>query len=144
MVIGNGTEQKNIIKLVDEYNLRNRFIFITSIMNYDLPKIYCAADIFLLPSINEGFPMVLLESISCGLPSIAFDVGGISEIIYNGVNGWIINKEKHNAKEIIKNINKILDEKVNLDRQKISESINHFSAEIMANILNSLFTSILE
>lgn len=49
------------------------------------------ADIFVLPSYNEGLPMALLEAMSYGIPSIASAVGGIPELIRNNENGMIIN-----------------------------------------------------
>ena len=48
------------------------------------------ADIFILPSYNEGLPMALLEAMSFGIPSIATSVGGIPELIRDGENGIII------------------------------------------------------
>lgn len=52
---------------------------------------YCnKADIFMLPSNYEGMPMVILEAMSCGKPIIASHVGGISEIVKNGENGFTL------------------------------------------------------
>ncbi len=49
------------------------------------------ADIFLLPSYNEGLPMALLEAMAFGVPPITTPVGGIPEVVVNGVNGLIVN-----------------------------------------------------
>ena len=52
---------------------------------------YCsAADIFMLPSDYEGLPMVIIEAMSHGCPVVASNVGGISEIVENGVNGYVV------------------------------------------------------
>ena len=48
------------------------------------------ADIFILPSYNEGLPMSILEAMSYGLPVISTPVGGIPEIVKDGVNGYLI------------------------------------------------------
>lgn len=59
------------------------------------------ADVFVLPSYNEGLPMALLEAMSWGLPSITTPVGGIPEVITHQENGWLVNpgniKELSNA-----------------------------------------------
>lgn len=47
-------------------------------------------DVFVLPSIYEGFPTVILESIACGVPVIATDIPGTDELIKNGENGWLV------------------------------------------------------
>lgn len=58
-----------------------------------LPEIYKAADVFLLPSYSECFPAVtMLEAMASGLPVVAYDVGGSSEEIKNGINGFLATK----------------------------------------------------
>jgi glycosyltransferase involved in cell wall biosynthesis len=52
---------------------------------------YCAqADMFMLPSNYEGLPMVIIEAMSCGKPVVASDVGGVSEIVRNDINGYTL------------------------------------------------------
>ncbi|GHU72226.1 hypothetical protein FACS189450_09620 [Spirochaetia bacterium] len=48
------------------------------------------ADLFMLPSNYEGLPIVILEAMSFGKPIVASDVGGISEIVINGENGYTV------------------------------------------------------
>lgn len=50
---------------------------------------YNAADVFILPSVEDNLPNVMLESLCCGTPVIAFPNGGTEEIIQNGINGII-------------------------------------------------------
>lgn len=53
-------------------------------------KLLRSADVFVLPSYAEGFPMSLIEAMSLGLPAICTDVGGISDSLQSGVNGYLI------------------------------------------------------
>ncbi len=50
---------------------------------------YSAADALLFTSIAENFPLVILEAMSCGLPIVSFDVGGVREAVTHGENGYI-------------------------------------------------------
>ena len=63
---------------------------------------YCAqADLFMLPSNYEGLPMVIIEAMSCGRPVVASDVGGVSEIVRNEINGYTLpNKAELFAQKI--------------------------------------------
>ena len=59
------------------------------------------ADVFVLPSNYEGLPMVIIEAMSLGKPVVASNVGGISEIVRNGINGYVVeNKESLFAEKI--------------------------------------------
>jgi glycosyltransferase involved in cell wall biosynthesis len=56
----------------------------------DMPRLYSAMDVFVLPSLNEGLPMVLLEAMASKKPVIATRVGNIPEVLAEGVNGILI------------------------------------------------------
>jgi glycosyltransferase involved in cell wall biosynthesis len=47
-------------------------------------------DLFVLPSIWEGLPTVVMESMACGVPVVATDIPGTRELIRNGVTGWLV------------------------------------------------------
>ena len=56
----------------------------------DIPKLMAASDLSVLPSQEEGFSNVILESMAAGLPVVATRVGGNPEAIVDGVTGWLI------------------------------------------------------
>jgi glycosyltransferase involved in cell wall biosynthesis len=55
-----------------------------------MPSVYAAADVFLYPSVEDNFPCMLLESLSCGTPAIAFDIGGVADIVQDEVCGRLV------------------------------------------------------
>ena len=68
----------------------NGIFFLGKIPREKMPEIYSAGDFFLFPGIKESLGMVYLEAQSCGLPVIAFENGGIPEVVNNGVTGILI------------------------------------------------------
>jgi glycosyltransferase involved in cell wall biosynthesis len=55
----------------------------------EIRSAYSAADIFLLPSLEDNLPNTILESMSCATPVVAFDVGGVPDMVSDGVNGLL-------------------------------------------------------
>lgn len=56
-----------------------------------LSLVYSAADLLVCPSIQDNLPNTVLESISCGTPCVAFNIGGMPDMIEEGVTGWLAN-----------------------------------------------------
>jgi len=55
-----------------------------------LREIYCAADVYVLPSLEDNLPNAMLEAMSCGTPVVAFGAGGIPEIVIDGLTGRVV------------------------------------------------------
>jgi glycosyltransferase involved in cell wall biosynthesis len=87
IAIGEGKERPKLEKLIKKYRLENNFLLVGHIPN--AYKYLKAFDIFVLPSVKEGFPFAILEAGLAGLPIIAARVGGIPEIINDGENGML-------------------------------------------------------
>jgi glycosyltransferase involved in cell wall biosynthesis len=82
LVVGKGPDQNSVQARINQLGIKNNFRFAGFVSDEDLPFYYNAADFFALPSKSgEGLPLVALEAMACGLPVIATNVGGISEIL---------------------------------------------------------------
>jgi glycosyltransferase involved in cell wall biosynthesis len=56
----------------------------------DLPSLLPRWDVFVMPSLEEGFPIAAMDAMAAGLPVIATSVGGIPELIEDGKTGWLV------------------------------------------------------
>lgn len=94
LIIGDGTYKNLFINKLVENNIIEKFIFTGFVQNpiYYLKK----SDCLVLPSKSEDFSLALLEASHAGLPCVAFDVGGNSEIIIDGFSGFIIKPYDYN------------------------------------------------
>jgi glycosyltransferase involved in cell wall biosynthesis len=88
ILIGDGEQREAIEQLVEENDLQPYFFMTGYVQNpYQFLNL---ANCFVLPSKREDFSLALLEASYCKLPCIAFDVGGNSEIIDDGISGYVI------------------------------------------------------
>lgn len=98
-IIGDGPKREMLEKFVKENNLEDRVEFLGGISRENVFKTLRKSDIFVLISNWEGFPYTIIEAMSCGLPVIASDVGGIREAV-NDDCGILV---KRGDEEAIKN-----------------------------------------
>ena len=99
---------------------------------------YAIADVFVFPSYREGFPNVLLEACSMGLPCVVTNINGNNEIIQDGINGLIVEPRDANGLEIA--IRNIINSSINSDniKQQNREIIrkNYERKKLWENILD--------
>jgi L-malate glycosyltransferase len=88
VLIGDGKERPNLEQQVRQAGLEKNFLFLGS--RGDVPELLACCDLFVLPSEAEALPNALLEAMAAGLPVVGTRVGGIPEIIRNGVDGLIV------------------------------------------------------
>lgn len=92
LIMGTGEEKDNLEKLIKELGMESSVVlfgFVPQASQY-----FKAFDIFLLPSLSEGFPYIALEAGLAGLPIVASAVGGITEIIDDMQSGILIQARK--------------------------------------------------
>lgn len=104
VVIGEGEERQHIERVIRQYELQDRFILLGSIK--DASKYLPALDVFVLPSVKEGFPWALLEAMAARVPVVATRVGAVEEMLEEGVSGILC--EPGNAEQLAHGIVKLL------------------------------------
>ena len=90
VIIGAGPERNALLQRSSELGVAAHVRLPGAIGQADLASWYCAADVSVLASVREGWANVLLESMACGTPVVATQVGGNSEVITNSIAGHLV------------------------------------------------------
>lgn len=88
-IVGDGHQRPILEKFIADHNLQNNVALLG--WRHDVPELLRTWDIFALSSLWEGLPCAIIEARLTKLPIIAYNVGGISEVIENNLNGHLIN-----------------------------------------------------
>lgn len=141
-IYGDGTQKGNLEKKIVQHSLQDKIRLLPFTKN--IKEEFLSSSIFLLPSRTEAFSMVLLEAMECGLACISFDLSGPSEIIHNGQDGFIV--EKNNINEFREKL------KILIDSQQIralygknaKKNVKRFDIKNISNKWKTLFEEILK
>jgi glycosyltransferase involved in cell wall biosynthesis len=138
---GEGPERSKLQALIQEYDLNETFVLQGHVE--DMLPFYHGLDLYLNTSVHEGIPMSILEAMAHGLPVVAPDVGGISEVVDNGEDGYLIDTRDPRAfaeKCLLLYENKQLRRGMALAaREKVARS---FSVENMAAQYHELYLNL--
>lgn len=120
------SERIKILNLIKNLNLENDVLIFDNVTAENLPLFYNSADVFVFPSLYEGFGLPVLEAMACGCPVIASNKASIPEVVRDG--GILIEPNENNLFESMLNL--LTDESL---RKEISrkglERANKFSLE---------------
>jgi glycosyltransferase involved in cell wall biosynthesis len=109
-----------------------------------LSWVYSAADVFVLPSLQDNLPNTALEALSCGVPVVGFDVGGIPEIVREGETGLLVPaKDVAGLRAAITAVLENKDARVRMSEAGRRYAIANYGLEIQARRYLELYTELL-
>jgi glycosyltransferase involved in cell wall biosynthesis len=98
-----GSDDLDLIAEAGARGLGHRAYWLGCLPPASMPGLYRASDAFVLASHNEGLSNSVMEAMAAGLPVVATDVGGHSEVISNGVDGWLVPpKDRRRLREALR------------------------------------------
>ncbi len=95
LILGDGPDRGENEQLARDLGIADRMEFLG--FQRDVPAFYRCADLFVLPSRSEGVPLSLLEAMAAGLPLVATRVGGVPDVILDGISGCLVPPEDPRA-----------------------------------------------
>lgn len=141
--IGDGKEKKRIVDIVQRLNLSEHVIFIKPQIN--TANVLSVMDVFMFtPARKEGMGLVLLEAFASGKPVVATNVGGIPDVVENGVNGFLI--EPSRPELLVEPTLKLLKDKElykKMSQLAIETAVRKFSINGMADKVETLYKEVM-
>jgi glycosyltransferase involved in cell wall biosynthesis len=121
VIVGDGPERNRLESLARANNLNDRVYFAGQRSKEETFGLMAACDLFVLNSTYEGFPHVVLEAMSAGLPVVARAVGGTPELVRDGENGVLIAPNSSGA--LAETLSKLLSSPV--ERRRLAAGSRH-------------------
>ena len=143
VLVGDGQDRKKCENQVANLGLRQNFLFLGR--RKDVPEILACCDVAVLPSRAEGLPNAVLEYLASGLPTVATEIGGITEIIQDGNTGVLVPPENSDA--LARAVARLLrDPELSrkLGRSGREYVQRNFSFERLVREVDALYTELLE
>tara|TARA_R110002124_G_scaffold287328_6_gene473017 strand:- start:7041 stop:8120 length:1080 start_codon:yes stop_codon:yes gene_type:complete len=144
ILVGDGNDRQFLESHISRLGLKSQIQITGFVSN---PEHYLAkADLFVLPSISEGFGIAVIEAMQLGIPCLCTNVGGIPEFMFDGINGWLFdpnNKtEFQNKLKFILKMNKRLRNEIG---ERGKESVSEcFTEERYIENIEKLYLKILK
>lgn len=146
-IVGEGPEKSILEKSIKKNGLENHVEFLGNIPNHEVQNLYQIADLFINPSYTEGFPRVLIEAMSCGLPIISTDAGGSKDLFGLLQQEFIVNRNhphifKDKISELVSNselMKKLSDENLLCVNRFSTENVSKMYVERIFNDENSTY-----
>lgn len=141
--IGGNKETDKLLQKIKDYGLSDFVKFEGWVNGEKKINLLNWADIFILPSFNEGLPIAILEAMSYGKAIISSPVGGIAEIVQSDQNGLLV--EPGNLKEIFYAMKFFVDDKTKIKEfgEKSKEIVKPYFPEHVLNNLSELYENLL-
>ena len=101
VIVGDGPLKNSLRARLEKMNLASSFVFLGDVHESVLPSLYNCADVFVLPSIQEGQGIALLEAQATAKPVVAFDVGGVREAVLDKETGFLMKPDSRLLAEAV-------------------------------------------
>ena len=106
IIIGRKPKNDKFLRFCTKLGIENSVAFLGHVAEEELIRYYTQAQLSVLPSLQEGLGIVVLESMACGTPVVSTKCGGPEEIITHGENGYLV--ENNNAEDLADGVCKLL------------------------------------
>lgn len=129
LLIGKGRLEDEVREEVKNLKLNDSVHFLG--YRNDVLEILSSSQIFVLPSLIEGLPAVILEAMYCETPVVAYNVGGIREVVISGETGWLVTKNDREG--FVESLLEIL-----TNQSRIKKRVSQAKLMVSKNFMNTV------
>jgi L-malate glycosyltransferase len=139
LVVGDGPEAESLKSAAAEAKVEKQIHWLGRVSDVKKYKLLSCSDAFVLPTMHEGFGLVYLEAMGCGLPVITTPGGAQAELVEDGVNGFIVPVEDHD--KWAARVNRLLldGEEIQGMKLKARETARHYTSTAYAGRYLNMF-----
>ncbi len=142
LIVGDGVLRATLEQMARDLDISDRVTFLGNQEN--VTPFLMISDLFVLPSLNEGFGLVIVEAMASGLPIVAAHVGGVPEIVIDGETGRLVDPEDSDAlKDGVLDLLKDRTQLEDMGNRNRARAQNEFSLEQMNAKLKQLYREML-
>lgn len=105
-IMGGGPEHDKLVAKIEQDGLQDHITLLGRVSDEDKEKYVSVSDVYVSTSMHEGFGLVFLEAMNCGLPVVSYDVGGQVDFLIEGETGYIA--RLNNTREFADKLGKLL------------------------------------
>lgn len=143
ILVGDGTQREYIEEIISKYKLSKKVSLIGRVS--DVSKYLKKIDVFLMPSLYEGLPLSIIEAMASGCVIVASKVGGVSDIVYNNLNGYLID-DPFNIDDFTRKIESLILDKnrrIEISKQNAQDA-NKFTIGEMVQKYEFLYQTVIK
>lgn len=139
-----GSTDHDFLPLLKEFTSNKKIKILNHVSQNKLIEFYNISDVFIISSIEDGFAMVIPQALACGLPVICSDNSGGSELIKNGVNGYVVSIR--DIYELKKKMNLLYEDKKHYIflKETLSKLIKNLSWDRYGGLIVDTYSSLLK
>jgi glycosyltransferase involved in cell wall biosynthesis len=144
VIAGDGFERPELESLARDRGLAADCVFLGWVANAELPPLYRAAAVSVIPSLEEGFGIPAAEAMGCAIPVVASDAGGLPEVVENGVCGFVVPKGE--VEPLAEAIDKLLADpalRARMGAAARERALRRFDWDISARMFDDVYREIL-
>ena len=141
LVVGDGAERHKLEDMASDLGLKDKIQF-TGFVN-QMDKIYNILDLMVISSSTEGIPLVMLEAMKYSIPVVSTKVGGIPEVIQNGIDGILVNpQDSLQLKEAIDDLIKDKNKYAKISRNAQKRVTQDFNRSVWIRRIEEIYTNL--